>query len=74
MKKRLKKQIINLNDFKDRDAIGFAHNQDDIALQILMIRSGKMVDQHQIVYGYVGDPIESVMTYLSQFYEEKNAR
>jgi len=65
------KQIINLNDFKDRDAIGFAHNQDDIALQILMIRSGKMVDQHQIVYGYVGDPIESVMTYLSQFYEEK---
>lgn len=65
------KQIINLNDFKDRDAIGFAHNQDDIALQILMIRSGKMVDQHQIVYAYVGDPIESVMTYLSQFYEEK---
>jgi excinuclease ABC subunit C len=65
------KQIINLNDFKDRDAIGFAYNQDDIALQILMIRSGKMVDQHQVVYSYVDDPKESVMTYLSQFYEEK---
>ncbi|MBN2268164.1 MAG: excinuclease ABC subunit UvrC [Acholeplasmataceae bacterium] len=65
------KQIINLNDFKDRDAIGFAYNQDDIALQILMIRSGKMVDQHQVVYAYVDDPMESIMTYLSQFYEEK---
>lgn len=65
------KQIININDFKDRDAIGFTYNQDDIALQILMIRSGKMVDQHQVVYGYIDDPKESVLTYLSQFYEEK---
>ena len=65
------KQIINLNDFKDRDAIGFTYNHDDIALQILMIRQGKMVDQHQVVYAYIDDPKESVLSYLSQFYEEK---
>lgn len=63
------KQIINLNDFKDKDAIGFVHNTEDIALQILMVRGGKMVDQHQIVYSFVGDPMESVLSYLDQFYE-----
>ncbi|MDI6453575.1 excinuclease ABC subunit UvrC [Peloplasma aerotolerans] len=63
------KQIINLNDFKDRDAISFAYNKDDIALQILMMRQGKMIDQHQIVFAYVGDVIDSVVSYLQQFYE-----
>ena len=35
------KQIINLNDYKDRDAISYAYNTDDIAIQILKMRQGK---------------------------------
>jgi excinuclease ABC subunit C len=42
------KQIINLNDFTDRDAISFAYSKDDIAISILMMRQGKIIDHHQV--------------------------
>ncbi len=64
------KQIININDFKDRDAISFAYNEDDISIQILKMRSGKIVDHDQIVFAYVGDYMDSVLSYLQQYYEE----
>lgn len=63
------KQIINLNDFKDRDAISYAFSKDDISLAILMMRQGKIIDHHQIVFAYVGEVIDSVLSYLQQFYE-----
>ena len=63
------KQIINLNDYKDRDAISFAYSKDDIAVAILMMRQGKIIDHHQIVFAYVGEVMESVVSYLQQFYE-----
>jgi excinuclease ABC subunit C len=63
------KQIINMNDFKDRDAISYAFNKDDISLQILMMRQGKIVDHHQIVFAYVGEIMEAILSYLQQFYE-----
>jgi excinuclease ABC subunit C len=64
------KQIINLSDFKDRDAISFAYNEDDIAIQILKMRAGKIVDHEQIVFAYVGQYMESILSYLQQFYEK----
>lgn len=64
------KQIINLSDFKDRDAISFAYNEDDISIQILKMRQGKIVDHDQIVYAYVGHYIESILSYLQQYYEK----
>ena len=64
------KQIININDFKDRDAISFAYNEDDISVQILKMRSGKIVDHDQIVFAYVGDYMDSVLSYLQQYYEK----
>lgn len=63
------KQIINLNDFKDRDAISYAFSKDDVSIQILMMRQGKLIDHHQVIFAYVGEPIESVLSYLQQFYE-----
>lgn len=64
------KQIINLNDFQDRDAISFKASDNDVAIQILMMRQGKIVDHHQIVFQYVTDPLEEVVNYLIQFYED----
>ncbi len=63
------KQIINLNDFKDRDAISYAFSKDDISLQILMMRQGKIVDHHQVVFAFVGEVMDAVFSYLQQFYE-----
>lgn len=66
----IEKQIINSNDFKDRDAISYAFNKDDVSLQILVIRKGKMVDPHQIVFAYVGEVMDAILSYLQQFYEQ----
>lgn len=71
IKETTEKQIINLNDHKDRDVVGFAYNKEDIALQILIIRKGQMIDQHQIVFSYINDFKEALFSYLSQFYEHK---
>ncbi len=64
------KQIINLNDGKNRDMISFAYNEDDVAIQILLMRQGKIIDQHQIVFGYVGDVMDSTLNYIAQYYEK----
>ena len=49
--------------------LGFAFNEDDISIQILKMRQGKIVDHDQIVYAYVGHYLESVLSYLQQYYE-----
>src|SRR5690554_294819 len=69
IQKTTEKQIISLNDYKDRDVIGYANNDDDIAIQILFMRSGKIIDQHQRVFSYVGDPQTFLLNYLNQFYQ-----
>ena len=69
LKNVTEKQLINLNDFKDRDFIGTAYNDDDVAIQILFMRSGRIIDQHQMIFSYVGDPKEFIISYLLQFYE-----
>ncbi len=63
------KQIISLNDYKDRDIISIAHNEEDISLQILFMRSGRISDQFQKVFSYVGNPIDFILSYLTQYYE-----
>jgi excinuclease ABC subunit C len=63
------KQIINLNDQKDRDMIGFAYDDEDLAIEILMMRQGKLIDHHQSVFAYILDPIEALIIYLKQYYE-----
>jgi excinuclease ABC subunit C len=64
------KQIINTNDFKDRDAVSFRASDNDVAVQILMMRQGRIVDHHQTVFSYVGEASEDVMDYLVQYYAE----
>lgn len=63
------KQIISLNDFKDRDFIGIAHNKESISIQILMMRQGRIVDQHKVIFSYIDDPYEEAIQYLRQYYE-----
>ncbi|HHX78314.1 MAG TPA: excinuclease ABC subunit C [Acholeplasmataceae bacterium] len=69
IKTTTEKQIISLNDYKDRDIIGIAYDGEDIALQILFMRSGSIIDQFQKVFSYVGKPDEFILSYLSQYYE-----
>ncbi len=63
------KQIISLNDFKDRDFISFAYNEDDLAIHILMMRQGRILDTHQNVLSFMDDPKETFLSYVKSFYE-----
>ena len=62
------KQIISLNDFKDRDFIGIAHNKESISIQILMMRQGRIVDQHKVIF-HILMTYEEAIQYLRQYYE-----
>ncbi|VEU82725.1 excinuclease ABC subunit C [Acholeplasma hippikon] len=64
------KQIISLNDFKDRDFVSFACNEDDIAIHILMMRQGRILDSHQNVISFMDDPKETFLSYLVNFYDK----
>jgi excinuclease ABC subunit C len=63
------KQLMNLNDFKDRDFIAYASDEEDISLQILKMRSGKIVDSSTDIFPKYLDASEQVITYLYQYYD-----
>lgn len=69
IKRTTEKQIIDINDHKDRDIISFSANKDDVAIQILIMRQGKIIDHHQVVFNYVGEAINAVYSYIHQYYE-----
>ena len=70
VKDTTEKQIMTLNDFKDRDFISFSNNADDIAVQILMMRQGRILDTHQNVISYMTDPIETFLSYIKNYYDK----
>ncbi len=63
------KQLMNLNDFKDRDFIAYASDEEDVSLQILKMRSGKIVDSSTDIFPKYLDVSEQVITYLYQYYD-----
>lgn len=63
------KQRINLNDFKDRDVIAYTSNERDLAIEIFMLRQGRLIDHIQTVFEYTLDPMDAFISYLSQLYE-----
>jgi len=64
------KQIIALNDYKDRDFLSFAYNDDDLAIHILNMRQGRILDFHQNIISYVGDPKDAFLLYVKSYYEK----
>lgn len=64
------KQLISLNDFKDRDFIAFYGDHEDVAIQILKMRSGKIIDVKSDIFSYVGSIKDATTTYVLQHYEK----
>ena len=63
------KQIVSLNDHKDRDFVSFAANEDDLAIHILMMRQGRILDSHQQVVSFMDDPNETFLSYIKNYYD-----
>lgn len=65
------KQLISLNDFQDRDFIAFYGDHEDVSMQILKMRAGKLIDVKSEIFGYVGSIQDAVNEYVLQIYEDK---
>ncbi|ABC65515.1 excinuclease ABC subunit UvrC [Candidatus Phytoplasma asteris] len=70
IKQTTKKQLISNQKLKNCDIFAYAFNQDQIAIQILKIRQGNIVDSYRSVFSYVGFVCENILTYLNCYYQK----
>lgn len=66
------KQLMSLNDYKDRDFIAYFGDHEDVSVQILKMRSGKIIDIKSDIFSYVGSISDAVNNYILQYYEDKS--
>ncbi|CAM11786.1 Nuclease subunit of the excinuclease complex [Candidatus Phytoplasma australiense] len=66
-----KKQIISHQKIKNCDILAYVYNDDQIAIQILKMQQGNIVDSHRSVFSYVGYPQENINNYLALYYQSK---
>jgi len=64
----LDKQKITLQDFTNRDAVGYTFNEGYISVQILFLRNGKLVGGHTDIFPVISDLNEEMDHYLVTFY------
>lgn len=70
--KRLgEKQNITLNDFVDRDAVGYATTTDQMCVQVFYIRQGKLLARDSFIFPYYEEPEEAFVSFIAQFYSER---
>ncbi|MEL1135835.1 excinuclease ABC subunit UvrC [Desulfitobacterium sp. THU1] len=72
LKKVGEKQNITLNDFVDRDVVGYAFSRDQICIQIFYLRQGKLLSRDIFIFPYYEEPEEAFISFLAQFYTESS--
>jgi len=65
------KQNITLNDFIDRDVVGYAITTDQMCIQIFYIRLGKLLARDNFIFPYYEEPEEAFISFVAQFYIER---
>ncbi|WJQ83282.1 excinuclease ABC subunit UvrC [Brevibacillus brevis] len=67
----MEKQKITFTDTIDRDIIGFAVEKGWMCIQVFYMRKGKMIERQTTSFPYYGSETEDFMSYVSQFYFDK---
>jgi excinuclease ABC subunit C len=67
------KQNIALNDFKNRDIVAYATNEEFISIQIFCFRQGNLITRDGFIFPYYSEPEESFITFLVQYYSNNVA-
>lgn len=70
----LRRQLIDLNDYVDRDVFGYAVYKDYLSIQVLFLRGGKLVERKSNIYPIITDEIEDLTLYISSFYDKNNIK
>lgn len=74
IKRTTEKQNISINDFSARDFVGTYITEEEIAIHILIMRNGSIVQVEQTNYSYVGESEEAISSYLSLYYQNEEIR
>jgi excinuclease ABC subunit C len=67
----MEKQKVTFTDTVDRDIIGFAVEKGWMCVQVFYIRQGKMIERETTLFPYYGTETEDFMSFLTQFYYDK---
>lgn len=71
LKLLVEKQNITLNDFIDRDVLGYAITTDQICIQVFYLRLGKLLARDSFIFPYFEEPEEAFVSFVAQFYLER---
>ncbi|CDN41778.1 MULTISPECIES: excinuclease ABC subunit UvrC [Paenibacillus] len=69
----MEKQKITLADALDRDVFGYATDKGWMCVQILYMRSGKLIERHTTTFPYYGEAYDDFMTFVTQYYSDNPA-
>jgi excinuclease ABC subunit C len=67
------KQNINSTDIVDRDIFGYAIEKGWMCVQIMYMRSGKMIERHASLFPYYGQAYADFSSFVMQYYSENPA-
>ncbi|MBO8164498.1 MAG: excinuclease ABC subunit UvrC [Brevibacillus sp.] len=67
----MEQQKVTLSDTVDRDVIGFAVQKGWMCVQVFYMRQGKLIERDTTTFPYYGEEREDFMSYLTQFYYDK---
>lgn len=69
----MQKQKITMSDALDRDIFGYAVDKGWMCVQILYMRSGKLIERHGTTFPYYGQEYDDFITFVTQYYSENPA-
>ncbi|WP_070121748.1 excinuclease ABC subunit UvrC [Bacillus marinisedimentorum] len=68
----MEKQKMMLNDLVDRDIFGYSYDKGWMCVQVFFVRQGKLIERDVSIFPIYNEPEEDFLTYLGQFYLQRN--
>ncbi|MEW4354056.1 excinuclease ABC subunit UvrC [Streptococcus pneumoniae] len=65
------KQRVMAKDLQNRDVFGYYVDKGWMCVQVFFVRQGKLIERDVHLFPYYNDPDEDFLTYVGQFYQEK---
>lgn len=68
----VEKQTMELNDGSSKDIFGYYSKDGLVAIQVLHMRSGKIIERSGEIFDLIGEIDEAILSYIYQFYDDTN--
>ena len=68
----VEKQTMELNDGISKDIFGYYSKDGLVAIQVLHMRSGKIIERSGEIFDLIGEIDEAILSYIYQFYDDTN--